>query len=197
MSQVHDNDFFRKLWVGWHQTTISSTASDWSRRRGWTIAFLKIQTHHTNYFKNSRREHLTSEDIKRNKAFVRDFASGRSFRDSSNGGAGMESDTDTDSQSEPRRSRKSLPPPSPSSFTWNEYITSVESPPQLARRHVEKSQTKEFKAAIAMSKDFALPVEVLVDILEIVSPMKHMGKLREFCSARLPSGFPVKLGGSL
>lgn len=44
------------------------------------------------------------------------------------------------------------------------------------------------------SQDFPLSVDILVDVLEIISPFKHINKLREFCSGRLPPGFPVKLG---
>lgn len=45
------------------------------------------------------------------------------------------------------------------------------------------------------SSEFPVSVEVLVDILEILAPVKHLSKLRQLCQSRLPPGFPVKLGG--
>lgn len=47
---------------------------------------------------------------------------------------------------------------------------------------------------VFQSDDFPLGVDVLLDILEIVAPFKHLNKLRRFCDARLPPGFPVRLG---
>ncbi len=34
----------------------------------------------------------------------------------------------------------------------------------------------------------------LLDILEVITPYKHFHKLREFAAAKLPPGFPVKIG---
>jgi hypothetical protein len=44
-----------------------------------------------------------------------------------------------------------------------------------------------------MSEEFPLSVNVLVDILEVLAPTKHMHKLKQFCQSKLPPGFPVKL----
>lgn len=34
----------------------------------------------------------------------------------------------------------------------------------------------------------------LLDVLEVIAPFKHFGKLREFMQTKLPPGFPVKIG---
>jgi len=44
------------------------------------------------------------------------------------------------------------------------------------------------------SEDFPMTVEMLLNILEVVTPFKHLKKLREFVTMKLPPGFPVKIG---
>jgi len=39
-----------------------------------------------------------------------------------------------------------------------------------------------------------MTVEMLLNILEVVTPFKHLKKLREFVTMKLPPGFPVKIG---
>jgi len=34
---------------------------------------------------------------------------------------------------------------------------------------------------------------MLLDVLEVVAPVKHIGKLRDFIEMKLPPGFPVKV----
>lgn len=34
---------------------------------------------------------------------------------------------------------------------------------------------------------------MLLDVLEVVAPVKHISKLREFVEMKLPPGFPVKV----
>ena len=34
---------------------------------------------------------------------------------------------------------------------------------------------------------------MLLDVLEVVAPVKHFAKLREFVEMKLPPGFPVKV----
>jgi hypothetical protein len=41
-----------------------------------------------------------------------------------------------------------------------------------------------------------MTVEMLLNILEVVTPFKHLKKLREFVTMKLPPGFPVKIGES-
>uniref|UniRef100_A0A915CYK9 Ankyrin repeat domain-containing protein 13C n=1 Tax=Ditylenchus dipsaci TaxID=166011 RepID=A0A915CYK9_9BILA len=139
-----------------------------------------------------RREHLTAEDVKKNKAFIQEFATG-TFRSNGSTNTVNTVATGVSDDVDDMKNRKSLCPPPKSTVSWQEYITSTAKPPPIGRPHVEKTNSKEFKAVVAMSQDFPLPVTVLLDILEIVSPFKHIGKLKDFCNARLPPGFPVKL----
>uniref|UniRef100_A0A915Q5S7 ANK_REP_REGION domain-containing protein n=1 Tax=Setaria digitata TaxID=48799 RepID=A0A915Q5S7_9BILA len=127
-----------------------------------------------------RREHLTTEDIKKNKAFMQNLALGSLM---------------TEDEFISLQHRKSLPPPRRISTTWEEYINAAAGfAPPLGRAQVLKQNTKKFKALVAMAEDFPLSVDVLLDILEIVAPFKHFDKLRCFCKVRLPPGFPVRVG---
>ncbi|MFH4978411.1 hypothetical protein AB6A40_005120 [Gnathostoma spinigerum] len=126
-----------------------------------------------------RREHLTAEDIKKNKAFIQNLAVGNSM---------------AEDEFKSLQHRKSLPPPGRMPTTWEEYITAASGlVPPLGRPQVVKTSRKQFKALIAMSEDFPLSIEALLDILEIVAPFKHLDKLRRFCSVRLPPGFPIRV----
>uniref|UniRef100_A0A8C5KW23 Ankyrin repeat domain-containing protein 13C n=1 Tax=Jaculus jaculus TaxID=51337 RepID=A0A8C5KW23_JACJA len=125
-----------------------------------------------------RREHLSEEDILRNKAIVESL---------SKGGNIMEQNF------EPVR-RQSLTPPPQNTITWEEYISSENGKaPHLGRELVCKESKKTFKATIAMSQEFPLGIESLLNVLEVIAPFKHFNKLREFVQMKLPPGFPVKL----
>ncbi|KAF6730253.1 Ankyrin repeat domain-containing protein 13C-A [Oryzias melastigma] len=125
-----------------------------------------------------RREHLSEEDILRNKAIMESL--------SKVGGIGEQN-------FEPVR-RKSLTAPTPNTISWEEYITAEQGkPPHLGRELVCKESKKNFKATVAMSQDFPLGIESLLNVLEVVAPFKHFNKLREFVQMKLPPGFPVKL----
>uniref|UniRef100_A0A8C4SPY4 Ankyrin repeat domain 13C n=1 Tax=Erpetoichthys calabaricus TaxID=27687 RepID=A0A8C4SPY4_ERPCA len=125
-----------------------------------------------------RREHLSEEDILRNKAIMESI---------SKGGNLMEQNF------EPAR-RQSLTPPSPNTISWEEYISSENGKaPHLGRELVCKESKKGFKATIAMSQEFPLGIESLLNVLEVIAPFKHFNKLREFVQMKLPPGFPVKL----
>lgn len=79
-------------------------------------------------------------------------------------------------------------------MTWEQYINSdVNSYPRLGRDLVYKESTKSFKATIAMSSDFPLSVDMLLNVLEVIAPFKHFSKLRDFITFKLPNGFPVKV----
>lgn len=80
-------------------------------------------------------------------------------------------------------------------MTWDEYLSvnDNETLPHLGRKPMYKSSTKYFKGTVAMSEDFPMTVEVLMDVLEVIAPFKHFSKLREFMLTRLPPGFPVKI----
>uniref|UniRef100_A0A4X1U9K8 Ankyrin repeat domain 13C n=1 Tax=Sus scrofa TaxID=9823 RepID=A0A4X1U9K8_PIG len=125
-----------------------------------------------------RREHLSEEDILRNKAIMESL---------SKGGNIMEQNF------EPSR-RQSLTPPPQNTITWEEYISAENGKaPHLGRELVCKESKKTFKATIAMSQEFPLGIESLLNVLEVIAPFKHFNKLREFVQMKLPPGFPVKL----
>ncbi|KAK6634926.1 Ankyrin repeat domain-containing protein 13C [Polyplax serrata] len=126
-----------------------------------------------------RREHLTEEDLQKNKAIMESFTKG--------------SATGLDSNGEPTR-RASLTPPPESKVTWNEYISSeAGGHPTLGREIWYKESSKTFRATLAMSRDFPLTVDMLLNVLEVIAPCKHFSKLRDFIQVKLPPGFPVKL----
>ncbi|VDK50470.1 unnamed protein product [Cylicostephanus goldi] len=126
-----------------------------------------------------RREHLTADDIKKNKSFMQSLASGAAVGDE-------------DFKS--LQHRKSLAPPGRMPTTWEEYVGAAPgAAPPLGRAQILKQNEKNFTAIIGMSEDFPMHVDVLLDILEIVAPFKHLEKLRRFCEARLPPGFPVRV----
>ncbi|CAF92895.1 unnamed protein product, partial [Tetraodon nigroviridis] len=126
-----------------------------------------------------RREHLSEEDILRNKAMMESLSKGGNL---------------IEQNFEPVR-RQSLTPPSTNTISWEEYVSADnEKPPHLGRELVCKESKKNFKATIAMSQDFPLGIESLLNVLEVIAPFKHFNKLREFVQMKLPPGFPVKLG---
>nr|XP_040041078.1 ankyrin repeat domain-containing protein 13C isoform X1 [Gasterosteus aculeatus aculeatus] len=142
-----------------------------------------------------RREHLSEEDILRNKAIMESL---------SKGGNLIEQNFERNHPSSPETvlsrwnlgpaRRQSLTAPSPNTVSWEEYITADNGrAPHLGRELVCKESKKNFKATIAMSQDFPLGIESLLNVLEVIAPFKHFNKLREFVQMKLPPGFPVKL----
>ncbi|XP_058795935.1 ankyrin repeat domain-containing protein 13C isoform X1 [Phymastichus coffea] len=126
-----------------------------------------------------RREHLSEEDLQKNKAIMESLTKGSS-QGFQNG--------------EPPMRRASLNPPPNSNITWEEYISAPPGQcPLLGRSLVYKESSKSFKATVAMSSDFPLTVEMLLNVLEVIAPFKHFNKLREFVLMKLPPGFPVKI----
>ncbi|KAM4871731.1 ankyrin repeat domain-containing protein 13C [Thomomys bottae] len=125
-----------------------------------------------------RREHLSEEDILRNKAIMESLSKGGSL---------------IEQNFEPVR-RQSLTPPPQNTITWEEYISAENGKaPHLGRELLCKESRKTFKATIAMSQEFPLGIELLLNVLEVIAPFKHFNKLREFVQMKLPPGFPVKL----
>ncbi|XP_018582357.1 ankyrin repeat domain-containing protein 13C [Scleropages formosus] len=125
-----------------------------------------------------RREHLSEEDILRNKAIMESLSKGGNL---------------IEQNFEPVR-RQSLTAPSPNTISWEEYINAENGKaPHLGRELVCKESKKSFKATVAMSQDFPLGIESLLNVLEVIAPFKHFNKLREFVQMKLPPGFPVKL----
>ncbi|XP_078263480.1 ankyrin repeat domain-containing protein 13C isoform X2 [Rhinoraja longicauda] len=125
-----------------------------------------------------RREHLSEEDILRNKAIMESLSKGGNLMEQS---------------FEPVR-RQSLSAPPANTITWEEYISAESGKaPHLGRELVCKESKKIFKATIAMSQEFPLGIDSLLNVLEVIAPFKHFNKLREFVQMKLPPGFPVKL----
>nr|CAD7441973.1 unnamed protein product [Timema bartmani] len=129
-----------------------------------------------------RREHLSEEDLQKNKAIMESLTKGSTQGFDNNG--------------EPVR-RPSLTPPPDNQISWLEYMSAeAGSYPNLGRNLVYKETNKAFKATVAMSPDFPLSVDMLLNVLEVITPFKHFSKLREFVQMKLPPGFPVKIGSS-
>lgn len=126
-----------------------------------------------------RREHLSEEDLQKNKAIMESLTKGNS-QGFTNG--------------EPPTRRPSLNPPPITNITWDDYINSTPGQcPSLGRTLVYKKSSKAFKATAAMSPDFPFTVDMLLNVLEVIAPFKHFSKLREFVLMKLPPGFPVKI----
>ncbi|XP_023954986.1 ankyrin repeat domain-containing protein 13C [Bicyclus anynana] len=126
-----------------------------------------------------RREHLSTDDLQKNKAILESLTKGNTQNLDTNG--------------EPVR-RASLNPPPESAIEWSSYISApVGEYPSLGRELVYKESTRNFRAMIAMSDDFPLSVEMLLNVLEVIAPFKHFAKLRQFVAMKLPKGFPVKI----
>lgn len=90
--------------------------------------------------------------------------------------------------------RASLNPPPDSEISWEMYLEAPAGEcPLLGRSLVYKESSKSFKATVAMSPDFPLTVDMLLNVLEVIAPFKHFSKLRQFVRMKLPSGFPVKI----
>ncbi|KAK0183172.1 hypothetical protein PV327_001239 [Microctonus hyperodae] len=127
-----------------------------------------------------RREHLSEEDLQKNKAIMESLTKG-----SSHGFANGE---------QPPMRRASLNPPPDSNITWEMYVKAPPGEcPLLGRNVVYKESSKSFKATVAMSPDFPLTVDMLLNVLEVIAPFKHFSKLRNFVKMKLPPGFPVKI----
>ncbi|XP_055593782.1 ankyrin repeat domain-containing protein 13C isoform X3 [Uranotaenia lowii] len=127
-----------------------------------------------------RREHLSRDDLQKNKALMESFTKGGQAQGIDQNGEIIR--------------RASLQPPANNSITWEEYIAAEPGQyPNLGRELVYKESSKNFRATVAMSKDFPLSVDMLLNVLEVIAPFKHFSKLREFVTLKLPSGFPVKI----
>jgi len=130
-----------------------------------------------------RREHLSEEDLEKNRAIIDSFSKGNTqMIDSENNPAEV-------------KRRQSLAPPQTPGMTWQEYSACPPGdPPLLARKIVSKTNSKQFKATIAMSEEFPMKVEMLLAVLEVIAPQfKHFNKLRDFVELKLPPGFPIQV----
>lgn len=84
-----------------------------------------------------RREHLSVDDLQKNKALLESFTKGGSIQGFDQNGIPVR--------------RTSLSPPPDKSVSWEQYINSeVNNYPRLGRDLVYKESSKSFKATIAM-----------------------------------------------
>jgi len=128
-----------------------------------------------------RREHLSEEDLAKNRQLIDSFSKGKCLEDG------------LDSVEGGRRS--SLTPPANEEVSWEEYLRSPQGQhPQLGRKVVSKNSSKKFQATLAMSQDFPMKVDMLLAVLEVIAPQfKHFQKLRDFVVMKLPPGFPIQV----
>lgn len=162
-------------WIFRHEKTekVGKFKADFYRLSG-----LKLIT-------RKRREHLSEEDIKKNKSLKEAFSKGEDaekiFQDSN--------------VSDENDRRKSLPAPERSVITWNEYATGRPGlSPCLGRKIKEKVNQKHFDVTLAMSESFPVRLENLLPILEALGPKaKLFSKLKDFVTMKLPLGFPVRI----
>ena len=127
-----------------------------------------------------RREHLSEEDLQKNRAIIESF---------NKGGITNPGMTPLEQEEDVTR-RPSLPPPPNAGVSWAEYQASITGkPPILGRKVVAKTSSKQFKATVAMSEDFPMKVDMLLAVLEVIAPQfKHFNKLRDFVKLKLPPG---------
>ncbi|XP_054158587.1 ankyrin repeat domain-containing protein 13C-like [Oppia nitens] len=164
-----------------------------------------------------RREHLSDEDLQKNKAIIESLTKGgaaaaatgvvaaanngqAAIGGGDGGGGGNDNLTieptlaATATTTAAVQRRRSLTPPPTTSVTWDEYIRAAPGQHRpLGRQPVCKESVKAFKATLAMSQDFPMTVDSLLNVLEVMAPFKHFHKLRQFVVMKLPPGFPVKI----
>ncbi|CAC5384452.1 ANKRD13 [Mytilus coruscus] len=134
-----------------------------------------FNVHGLNLESKKRREHLSPEDIQKNKAIMESLSKG------------------TWDNCEFDR-RPSLEPPPKPSISWTDYVSAQPGKHVcLGRQYISKESPKSFKATVAVSKNFPMNVHALLDVLEVVAPFKQFQKLRDFMTSKLPDGFPVQI----
>lgn len=150
-----------------------------------------------------RREHLSEEDLRRNRTIFKTLTNLTRTLETANQVPAIQAAPDGTSRllfstAPIPKGRKSLPTPCPPKRpTWVEYISApAGDPPVLGRPLRTKVTNKMFKANIAVSQEFPLSVDALINLLEIIAPFDQFQRLRDFVRTKLPPGFPVKLGKS-
>jgi len=165
-----------------------------------------------------RREHLSEEDLKRNKSAYKNAVHAFKFgekpptsanhsrghhsssdentanSDDNNGLVGENSEQDSgEDEEETITHRESLPPPPRAKVTWEQYIDAEPGHfPTLGREQKLKTTKTAVKASVAMSEEFPLTKNEFLDLLSVV-PIKMFKRLKEFVEMKLPEGFPVRL----
>ncbi|XP_047146554.1 ankyrin repeat domain-containing protein 13C isoform X2 [Hydra vulgaris] len=122
-----------------------------------------------------RREHLTEDDLQKNKAMVEAISNGSSIVEK------CEVDR-----------RESLPPPPACPFSWEEYIK-ASGMPCIGRSPKVVENKRTMKVNVCMNQNFPLTTDLILGVLNVVAPSKHFEKIKEFVSLKLPTGFPVKI----
>ena len=90
-----------------------------------------------------RREHLSEEDLQKNRAIIDSFSKGNT----------QMIDNENNPAVEVNR-RPSLAPPAAPAITWDQYCsTPAGDPPLLARRIVSKTNSKQFKAELLLERN--------------------------------------------
>uniref|UniRef100_A0A183CE97 F-box domain-containing protein n=1 Tax=Globodera pallida TaxID=36090 RepID=A0A183CE97_GLOPA len=130
-----------------------------------------------------RREHLSEEDLKLNREMQRFFTDGNL----------PTRDVNTEGQ-HPQHQRPSLAPPPQPGLNWSQYLRASDKNSHLGRQMNEKDSSKECNGTVAMSSEFPLSLDVVLDIFSVLEPLNPtLVKLRNLCNARLPPGFPVRV----
>lgn len=197
------------------QLTRSTSGWIWKANKVGKVGRFNVASYDfTNVFlvTRKRREHLSEEDLKRNKLAYRSavhiFKFGEKPQPQHNRNDGDDSDQrngqdgkaeedgdevdDGDEDEDEVVHRESLPPP-PTNVTWQTYNQSEPGEyPNLGRKQNCKVVKKAIKASVAMSEEFPLTKKEFLDLLSIV-PIKMFKKLKEFVEMKLPDGFPVRL----
>eukprot|EP00042_Codosiga_hollandica_P040480 m.348882 g.348882 ORF g.348882 m.348882 type:complete len:301 (-) comp55878_c0_seq1:1599-2501(-) len=157
----------------------------WASRREFGIAFVTFAFEinvgilsHRVFYLMGRREHLSPQDIKKNKAEFSLLKKGKLA-----------------ATSEPVEFRPSLPTP-PLTVTYEQYFSEPPNPAcaQLGRPMNISAKHRSIKPTVWMSEAFDGKVEELILLAEALSPAAvQLERLREFLRTQLPPGFPVKL----
>eukprot|EP00051_Salpingoeca_urceolata_P004754 m.67433 g.67433 ORF g.67433 m.67433 type:complete len:538 (+) comp13829_c0_seq3:319-1932(+) len=130
------------------------------------------------FVNRSRREHLTPEDIARNKEIHRLLRANPE-----------DIEERLESLKPPSRS---LPAPPRQFVSWAQYAAGERT--HLGRSQALSCKSKKFSATAWMCDDFPLDIESVVQLLTILAPTaKHVARLRDFVNSKMPTGFPVKL----
>ncbi|XP_075247694.1 ankyrin repeat domain-containing protein 13C-like isoform X3 [Convolutriloba macropyga] len=123
-----------------------------------------------------RRDHLSAEQVHKNKSVLSDFYTGGVV-------PGMAGDNGGQRCRVP-----DLRPPDDPTGTFDDYLAHQVT---VGRPMKIKNQTKSFKGCLAMSNQFPLSIEKLTEILELFSNFRLFNKLKNFLQRGLPPGFPV------
>lgn len=130
-----------------------------------------------------RREHLSEDDIKKNKALREALSKGENAEVLEQVDAGN------------IESRRSLPAPAKLTLSWAEYIASLPGQHEaLGRKMIMKTNTRTFDPVIGVSQEFPITLQSLLPILEALgTKAKLFSKLSDFVNMKLPPGFPVRI----